>query len=263
MMGRIGYSIGSFILIITGTVLIANAAAGADSVSAIRESNTVKVDSLHLIPEPVQTDIFPYKVVVKKVDDVDVKLTFVAEYSLTGRVVGIKNYSGTVIDNTVPRDVAMVWGVLTDQIAGAKFIDNKLSVVMEERKASFMIGSWVKDFGGRDIVRASYSNNHLIPCDDNIESLIMAIRKSDYVRIEGYLTNVLFPGGMMNTSVSRTDESTDITGSCEVIYVTDVKWLVSDNYAGVNVKKLLGFLGLLLVGGPILFGIFRSRTRAY
>ncbi|MDR0221637.1 MAG: hypothetical protein LBI54_09570 [Lachnospiraceae bacterium] len=258
MIGNIGYKISSFIFLAASAALIANAAAYASSASV--KDNTEKIESLHLIPEPVQVNLRPQQSASKTVDGVNVEFTFVAEYSISGRVIGVQDYAGTVTDSTSPRDVAIVWGVLTDQKAGASIIDQNLGPVMTDRTMYYRKSSWVDDFGGMAVVDACISNNHLIPSGEHIRELIMAIKPGDYVRIEGYLTNVKWDFGatygIWKTSLSRTDGDDDSSGGCEVIYVTDVKWLKGKNY---NIL----YVGAIVVLVIVLVVIRRRRMKTY
>jgi hypothetical protein len=260
MINNIGYNIRSFIFLATGAALIVSLVAVASSASAIIKDNTIKVDSLHLIPEPVQTNMNPQQTVAKKIDGVDVVFTFVAEYSITGRVIGVQDYAGTTVDSTSPRDVAMVWGVLTDQRVGDRVIDQNLGPVMTDRTMYYRKSSWVDDFGGAEVVDSCISNNHIIPSDENTRKLIMAIQPGDYVRIEGYLTNVKWDFGatygIWETSLSRTDDANNSSGGCEVIYATDVKWLKGKNY---NVL----YVGAIAVLVVVLVVIRRRRKEIY
>jgi hypothetical protein len=245
-------NIRSLLFIATSAALIAN----ADPAAMIKD-NTIKVDSLHLIPEPLQTNMSSQQTVAKKIDGVNVTFTFVAEYSIVGRVVGVKDYAGAATDSASPRDVAIVWGVLTDEKAGARNIDQNLGPVMTDRTMYYRKSSWVDNFGGAEAVDACISNNHLIPSDENTRALVMAMQPGDYVRIEGYLTNVKWDFGthygLWETSLSRTDDTTNSSGGCEVIYVTDVKWLKGKNY---NVL----YVGAIAVLVVVLVVIRRRRT---
>jgi hypothetical protein len=253
MIGNVG-SLLLHRLKIAGAIIFiaAGAAAYAVSAPAAIKDNTEKAESLHLIPEPVQTNLRPYESASKTVDGVKVEFTFVAEYSISGRVIGVQDYAGTTVDETSPRDVAMVWGVLTDQRVGASVIDQNLGPVMTDRTMFFRKSSWVDDFGGVAVVDACISNNHLIHSDEYTKELIMAIKPGDYVRIEGYLTNVKWDFGrtygIWQTSLSRTDGDDDSSGGCEVIYVTDVKWLKGKNYnilyVGLIVVLVIALIGI-------------------
>ena len=75
-------------------------------------------------------------------------------------------------------------------------------------------------------VEGLYSNSHLIPSNDKIKKQIKKIKKNDYIQIEGYLVHVdadTKKGYFFWDSSTTREDSGD--GACEVIYVTDVKWL--------------------------------------
>lgn len=79
---------------------------------------------------------------------------------------------------------------------------------------------------GHDTLTAYFSNNHLIPSNDNIEKLIKKIKENDYIKLKGYLVNAKTKKAStmdsFDSSISRVDTG---GGACEVIYVTDITWL--------------------------------------
>lgn len=153
-------------------------------------------------------------------------IAYVAEYSLSGRVVDVQNYKGSHIRNQLsPKDIGMVWGFLaTDESQEKIFWSSAGNRFLYWRVPD---GTWYSQIGGENAVTAHYSNNHLIPSDEATEKLIKKINKDDYVKIEGYLVNVNWKKDdgsyfYWNTSTSRNDDG---DGACEVIYVTNVTWL--------------------------------------
>lgn len=153
-------------------------------------------------------------------------ITYIAEYSLSGRVVDVENYYGSNIRNQLsPKDIGIAWGFLATDENQEKIRWTSTG----NRFLSWFIpdGEWYREIGGESAVIAHHSNNHLIPFDSNVEKLIKKIKKDDYVKVEGYLVNINWKKDdgtyfYWNTSTSRNDDG---DGACEVIYVTNVTWL--------------------------------------
>ena len=85
--------------------------------------------------------------------------------------------------------------------------------------------NWFKRNTSDAEVISSFSNNHLVTADTKLLKGIRSIKDGDYVRIKGYLVNLYWNEDGENywkTSTVRTDDG---DGACEVIYVTDIKWL--------------------------------------
>ena len=181
------------------------------------------VENLNDLPEPIQVDSLGGT--VKKIGGKNVDITFIKEYDISGRVVEIENYFGySMYDKIAPKDVGIAWGVVgaaenKDRVKWSSYKDRTLGGYTVD-------DGWLSPIGGVDNFSNYFSNNHLIPSDNKIKKLIKRIEVDDYVNIKGFLVNVEYKTSMgkayLGSSISRTD-----TGShaCEVIYVTDVKWL--------------------------------------
>ena len=83
--------------------------------------------------------------------------------------------------------------------------------------------SWYNEIGG---IEGLYSNNHLVPSNSKIRKQIKKIKPGDMIQIKGYLMNAYWQqkNGYYEweTSTNRYDHG---SGACEIIYVTEVKWL--------------------------------------
>ena len=181
--------------------------------------NHPRVESLDYLYEPLQT--WTTGNVTVQVSGIDVNIEFVAEYSIAGRVVGARNYTGRkVADLLSPRDVALAWGWLSD-----KEVDSEITWgPWSDRGFRYSANRWGNRFGGVGEIRNYMSNNHLIPDSDKTRKLLYDIRVGHYVKIEGYLVNVTYytPNGSYfywNTDTARDNDD------CEIIYVTNVTWL--------------------------------------
>ena len=161
-----------------------------------------------------------------KIKDGIADITYIAKYSISGRVIDVEKYSWySVQDELSPMDVGIAWGFLaTDEV------QSKLQwTSLGNRYLSWYTSdvSWINGYGGKEKFKEHWSNNHLIPSDNKVKKLIKRIKKDDYVKITGYLVNINWKNDSgkyfyWNTSTSRADSG---NGACEVIYVTDVKWL--------------------------------------
>jgi hypothetical protein len=192
------------------------------SAVTVRRDNTEAVSSLYFT-EPVQTEASG--TVTIRIGSIDIQLTKVAEYSISARVIGTRNYRFKTQNRLAPKDVALAWGFLSDES-----VDDKIKWSMRNRFYTYRIddGVWLNSIGGLTAIAHNSANNHLIPADSDAARQIRAVRNGDYIRIEGYLVNVYWTRDngswfRWNTSTTRTDTG---DGACEIIYVTDIKWLV-------------------------------------
>ena len=166
------------------------------------------VPNLSNLPEPRQ--VATTGGTTKNVFGENVKIDYVASYSISGRVVNVHNFLPYKTENILsPVDLGISWGIVaSDQY------NKKLSWGSRGR---FLLCS-----GGEKETDHYFSNNHLIASNSQIERIIKNIKEGDFVKIEGYLANVNFKNMIWTTSTNRIDDG---AGACEVIYVTDVTWL--------------------------------------
>ena len=62
--------------------------------------------------------------------------------------------------------------------------------------------------------------------DKTVKGKLLSIKKGEYVELEGYLVTAYTTDSDSNIYWMSSDTRTDTgDGACEVIYVTDVKWL--------------------------------------
>jgi len=153
-----------------------------------------------------------------RVDNLEAKLNFVAEYAVAGKVLGVENYSGRRMEDRLsPRDVALAWGWLAEKGADSNI-----------KWGPFVYRGFLFTYYEADLknkIRGNFSNTHLIPNNKETERLINDIREGEYVRIEGYLVNVTCDMGNGRTFTWNTATSRN-NFDCEVIYVTGVTWLM-------------------------------------
>lgn len=184
------------------------------------KKNIEYIGSFDAIPEPIQTNTSGG--INKTIDGETVSLTYKAEYSISGRVVGIHTYflpisTGNKIS---PKDIGISWGFLAREenhkkVKWSTWTNRGLIFKVDDKE-------WLKSVGGWERFTRNCSNNHIIPSDDNIKKLILKVKKDDYIKLNGYLVDAYSPNGFKwTTSTTRTD----VGNSCEVLYVTEVKWL--------------------------------------
>jgi hypothetical protein len=139
-------------------------------------------------------------------------LTAVASYEIAARVLGVKRYWDDH-DTLVPYDVALGWGVMSDQA-----VLDRLSVSQSNR---FFFYQWQGEppLPVAEIV-CHASNHHLISASSGVASAVRRLRCGQFVQMRGFLVNVSRSDGFhWNTSTSRTDSG---NGACEVFYVENV-----------------------------------------
>lgn len=184
------------------------------------DKNTEYVDDLENLSDPIQTETsggFDLKM-----DGWNVDVNYIAEYSISGKVVDVQDYYGVSFnDKLSPVDLGITWG----------FLANDETLIWSSSGNRFL--NWrgqIRDInilGGEERINCHFSNNHLIPCDRKVKKSIKSIKEDDYVKIDGYLVNIYATKSdgsyrYWNSSTTRTDSG---DGACEVIYVKNVTWL--------------------------------------
>lgn len=160
------------------------------------------------IPEPVQINMMMPQTIAVSGKKGDVKVILMAEYTVEGIVKGKKKYSDYQSQIST-YDFALAWGDLN-----TKDIDEHISYSQSGRWYYYRYpdcpvnGDYISDHS---------ANVHLIHSDSSVLTMLKDINKGDYVRLEGYLVNVIFEDYTWRSSLVRTDTG---GGSCEVMYVT-------------------------------------------
>lgn len=136
-----------------------------------------------------------------------------ADFDITARVLSRKRYWMGTEAELAPVDLALGWGQMSDD------------KVLSELKIS-QSGRWYRWRSRsrnlpvpRDQIEHNSANMHLVPADDDIESLIKSAKKGDIVRLKGHLVRINKGNGWhWQSSLSRTDTG---NGACEVIFVKE------------------------------------------
>ena len=181
------------------------------------------VNSYYNIDAPIQTEFTGSTTIT--VRNIPVRLEYVANYEVSGRVVAKASYiSNSVANEAANKDVAIVWGKLAT--------DEYLDMFTWKAPGNRFVYWKTKDMdwyrahtSDREII-SLFSNNHLIAANEELSKEINGIKKGDFIRIKGYLVNLFWNENNRDrtwyTSTVRTDDG---NGACEIIYVTDIKWL--------------------------------------
>lgn len=174
------------------------------------------------IGEPVQEETTGYTEI--DVGGYEVSVYKLYTYEIEALVVHTKNYYGFEFSQKlVPKDVALAWGDV------AKYNDTvNFHWHQGQRRCYCRLNEEdLNIVGGLDYVMSHFSNNHLIASDKSVKRKIKKIKKGDHIILTGFLVNIDAENEngkyyLWDTSTTR-DDSGD--GACELIFVTDVKWL--------------------------------------
>ena len=204
---------------------------------------------LHDDPAQTETSVAPFDV---SVHNHKYSLTPRFEYHLRGRVVALSDAMGwTDIshrdwgDYLNTHDLCVAWGVNAEDV--------------DLREFSITHGDWTCYFFTKSREEYSkfrldqFSNNHILPATTAVAALVRDARIGDEISVEGQLVNYSIDGrGSRNTSTIRTDTG---NGACEIIYVTDFKFLKRHNEFLYKLASLARFVSAASLVA-LLFSIF-------
>lgn len=149
-----------------------------------------------------------------------------ATYEISAMLESKRFYSASDVDpedrlysKLVPVDLCVVWGKLVELA-----IDTKIRYNQGKRNCE-----WRTDVElpvDYKYVKSHFSNNHIIPANENIHNAIRGINLKEKVVLPGYLVNVFLKKDekeslFLQTSLKRTDG--DDGKGCEVFYVKSVR----------------------------------------
>jgi hypothetical protein len=151
-----------------------------------------------------------------RVPNGSIRISSLAKYSISGRVLSTSRYYLDWKSNIAEVDVALGWGEL------AKVGSDEHITYRQSRRWYFFDYSKDSKIDGNYIIEHS-SNHHLIPATENIRRAIHSLEKNDIVRLKGYLVKAsgTYKGDPVSwrSSVSRRDTG---NGACELMYVISV-----------------------------------------
>lgn len=177
----------------------------------------VESDKIDTSQDPIQKPINSPEPMIIEFKNSHFTLTPIAEYKLSGMVVGKKTYSDDWEGKISPLDLTIVWGKLAEPD-----FDRYITYSQGNRWYFYQYKAG-SPFDNSFVISHS-GNNHIIPANENIHEAVKMIKEKDKVVLVGFLVNLkgTYKGQTVtwNTSLSRTD--TD-HGSCELFYVTKVR----------------------------------------
>ncbi len=167
--------------------------------------------------DPVQV---PYKAdepMTREVKNGYFTITPVAEYKISGVVVGKGTYSSDWDGEISPVDLAVAWGKLAEPGS------HRYITYTQGNRWYFYQYKPGNSFDNSYVISHS-SNNHIIPANENIRRAVRTVERKDKIVLEGLLVNLkgIYKEQPVtwNTSLSRTDAG---NGSCELFYVSKVR----------------------------------------
>ena len=137
-------------------------------------------------------------------------LTPRAEITLRARVLSRENYHWGTEAELSPMDLALGWGVMSDQS-----VLDRIDIYQGGRWyfTRYDLPAPVPD---AEIIRNS-GNMHMIPADAWVRRKLKEIRRGDLLFLRGFLVDVDNPAGFRwQTSLRRDDTG---SGSCEIVYL--------------------------------------------
>ena len=137
------------------------------------------------------------------------RITEVASYTMTARVLSHERYYFGRESDLAPIDLALGWSLMTNDK-----VLSKISITQGGRFYRWYISEYPIP---EEQIISSSANNHIIPATDEVRKTVESLYTGQWVMLTGYLVNVSAPDGWQwNTSLSRTDTG---PGSCELFYV--------------------------------------------
>ena len=139
-----------------------------------------------------------------------------ASFTVDARVLHRRNYRYDAGAALVPVDLALGWGVMSDQ----KVLDRL--TISQSMRCYFYRYKLPPPIPADDIVSHS-SNMHIIPATSGVAAQCKSLRTGALVRLIGDLVEASGPGiNTWKSSLSRTDTG---NGACELFYVEEVREL--------------------------------------
>ena len=144
----------------------------------------------------------------------DYELTSRAKFEIRARVLSRKNYSWGSEADLSPLDLALGWGVMSDQAVLDRI------EIRQSGRWYFTRYELPAPISDTSIIQNS-GNMHIIPAQERIGKKLKGIRVGDIVRLRGRLVDIDHPSGWhWRTSLSRDDTG---GGSCEIVYLEDIE----------------------------------------
>ena len=143
----------------------------------------------------------------------DYRITKKARFDIHARVLSTEQYYLNREADLSPIDLALGWGVMSDQSLLEQIDISQSSRWYRWRYEGSLPVS------DQQIISSS-GNMHMIPATASVERSIMKLREGDVVVLQGYLVDVDHQSGWRwRTSMTRTDTG---AGACEIVYVESI-----------------------------------------
>jgi hypothetical protein len=144
----------------------------------------------------------------------DYAITPRAEFEIRARVLSREDYRLGSEADISPLDLALGWGVMSDQA-----VLDRIEISQGSRwyYTRYELPAPVSD---QAIIQNS-GNMHMIPAQSRVRKKLKGIRVGDIVRLQGMLVDVDHSSGWRwRTSLSRNDTG---GGSCEIVYLEEIE----------------------------------------
>lgn len=133
-----------------------------------------------------------------------------ATFEIRARVLSRENYRWDEGADLAPIDLALGWGVMSDQ-AVLDRID-----ISQGARWYYTRYEYPSPLQDREIIHQS-ANIHMVPGDALVQQRLRSIRRGHIIYARGYLVDAKHPSGFSwHTSLSREDSG---DGACELFYV--------------------------------------------
>jgi len=163
-----------------------------------------------LVPErPLQTDVSDGPTFILD----QYHLTSRAAFQIRARVLSREDYNWGREADLSPMDLALGWGVMSDQS-----VLDRISVDQRSRWY-FTRYEYPAPISDQEIIRNS-GNMHMVPSQPGIARQLEKVRKGDIVQLNGYLVDVDTESGWRWRTSLRRDDSGN--GACEIVYLESV-----------------------------------------
>ena len=142
------------------------------------------------------------------------ELTPRAKFEIRARVLSRKDYSWGTEADLSPVDLALGWGVMSDQA-----VLDRIEISQGSRwyYTRYELPAPISD---KEITQNS-GNMHMVPAQNRIRKKLKEVRVGDIVRLRGTLVDIDHPSGWYwRTSLSRDDTG---GGSCERVYLEEIE----------------------------------------
>lgn len=170
--------------------------------------------------EEVEEKIETEKGVTYYKDDYVIKVKYIRNYKIIGKVVTKKAFYNTgLLTQISPYDFGIVTGILMrdenlgkmDFRAGNRYLQ------------TYILDSSLYENIDLNTIYENITNNHLIPCNDNVLEKMSKVKVGDKITIQGKLINATYEDLQGNFVHEFSTSTTRKDIDCEIIYVTNIE----------------------------------------